>query len=83
MCIAEENCGNVWFAVLVYVVSDVMEKIAFSGTEEHTTHYYITMYFMMNLQLIFVNLWNGLLTQSCSVAQQMSVCSKFQHYKDM
>ena len=25
-CVAEESCGNVCFAVLVYVVSDVMDR---------------------------------------------------------
>ena len=59
-----------WFAVLVYAVSDVMEKIASSGDRRtHNTLLYHHVFYD-KLAMIFVNLWNGLLTQS--VAQQMS-----------
>ena len=69
-----------WFVVLVYVVSDVMDKIARQGQKDiqHTT---IPPCDKLQIDICPIcNLWNGLLTQS--VAQQMSVCSKFQHYKD-
>ena len=66
------------FVVLVYVVSDVM-------IQKNTQHTTIVHHVFYDTALAIdscpiCNLWNGLLTQSG--AQQMSVCSKFQHYKD-
>ena len=40
-CVAEDGCSDVFCGASV-CGRDVMEKIASSGTEEHTTHYYTT-----------------------------------------